>query len=636
MLLATVRRAGLGALVALAALLSLPHAAHALSWSRCRDFGSVRCTHVAVPLDRSGAMAGTIRLRVARTGRHRGPALMYLSGGPGGAGVSEMVGVMGEVNRLLDRYRVFGYDQRGTGYSGLLRCPELEHDPNLRSTTAGEQCANEIGPKRIHYTTADSVQDMEAIRQALHVRRWTLFGISYGTTLALAYARAYPTHVNRLILDSVADPDDSDPFFQASFHNMAPSLRALCPSHCRRLSADPAADLAKLVAQLRANGSLHAVAYDALGRSHRYAIGPTALLDLMFNADYDPGLRAAMPSAVDAALAGDGAPIARLFQASSIFNDYGSPRDFSDGRYAAVCEETPLPWDPGTPLDQRLAVTNARLAAAGPTAFFPFDAPAVLEDEIDLCLRWPDVPHPRAAIAPPPYPHVPTLILQGGEDLRTPPEVSARVAAEIPGSHRLVVPGVGHAIIGDDFSGCGERALLRFVANRRVPATCPRVPTGVVGVQAPPASFTALKGVRGLPLKVGRTVRALGATIDDILLLYSEVYYYTVSSGGLRGGSWAFHGRKLHLDHYQAVPGVEVTGGGASTARALKRGWRLRITGANAAHGTVVFHAHGRVNGRLGGHRIHGVLGSTATTASAAIASAASTREPLATAARVP
>src|SRR6201989_1174683 len=179
MLLVIVRRAALGALLALAALLSLPHVAHALAWSRCRDFRAVRCTHVAVPLARTGAMPGRIDLRVGRTGRRSGSALMYLSGGPGGAGVCEMVGVMGEVSPLLDRYRVFGYDQRGTGYSGLLRCPLLEHDPNLRSTTAGEQCADDIGPRRIHYTTADSVQDMESIRQALHVDKWTLFGISY-------------------------------------------------------------------------------------------------------------------------------------------------------------------------------------------------------------------------------------------------------------------------------------------------------------------------------------------------------------------------------------------------------------------------------------------------------------------------
>src|ERR1700754_1057130 len=169
MLLVTVRRAALGALLALAALLSLPHAAHALSWGRCRDFGSVRCTHLAVPLDRTGAMPGAIKLRVARTGHAGRPALMYLSGGPGGAGVSEMVGVMGEVSPLLSRYRVLGFDQRGTGYSGLLGCRAREHAPNLRPTPAGAQCAADIGAKRIHYPTADSVQDMEAIREALPV-----------------------------------------------------------------------------------------------------------------------------------------------------------------------------------------------------------------------------------------------------------------------------------------------------------------------------------------------------------------------------------------------------------------------------------------------------------------------------------
>src|SRR3954449_13521054 len=169
MSLAVARRAGLPALLALAGLLSLPHAAHALSWSRCRDFHGVRCSHVTVPLERSGAMPGTVKLRIARAVRTRGSALMYLSGGPGGAGISEMLGVMSEVPQLLRRYHVIGYDQRGTGYSGVLRCPELEHDPNLRSTAAGAACANEIGPKRVHYTTADSVQDMESIRQALHI-----------------------------------------------------------------------------------------------------------------------------------------------------------------------------------------------------------------------------------------------------------------------------------------------------------------------------------------------------------------------------------------------------------------------------------------------------------------------------------
>ena len=114
------------------------------------------------------------------------------------------------------------------------------------------------------------------------------------------------------------------------------------------------------------------------------------------------------------------------FCEASVFDDLGPASEFSAARYADVCEETPLPWDPGTPVDQRPAVAQQRLAALGSDAFAPFDPQAALTDEVSLCLRWPDVPHPAPA-SPPPYPAVPTLILQGGEDIRTPPEESARV-----------------------------------------------------------------------------------------------------------------------------------------------------------------------------------------------------------------
>src|SRR5918993_3100524 len=166
-------------------------------WRDC--LGDLECVRVKVPLDRSGGLDGSVSLRVARArfaGRDASH-LMYLSGGPGGAGVFEMIDVMLTVPALLDRYTVIGFDQRGTGASGLLRCPSVERDARLRSTEAGEACAQRLGPRRAFYTTPDSVEDMEAIRKAAGVSKLTLFGISYGTQLALAYARAYPSRVER-------------------------------------------------------------------------------------------------------------------------------------------------------------------------------------------------------------------------------------------------------------------------------------------------------------------------------------------------------------------------------------------------------------------------------------------------------
>ncbi len=590
------RRFILGALLALAALTALPTTAQAaLEWRSCVDFNGVVCASLDVPLDRANTMPGTVPLRIARAGRKSGPTLMYLSGGPGGAGVSEMLGVLSAMPGLERRFRLIGFDQRGTGRSGLLRCPRLEKDPYLRDTGAAEECANRIGPARRFYTTPDSVQDMEAIRQQLGVEKLTLFGISYGTELAIAYARAYPQHVQRLILDSVVDYDDRDPFGTVLFRAMGPSLKSLCPDGCRGISTDPGADLAKLVAQLRAT-PMQAFAYDGLGRSHRVNITPTALFDLMLLTDYLPPIRAAIPAGVQAALKGDGALLARLIREARRLEGFGSPRDFSVARYATVCETTPLPWDPGTPIDQRGAITQQRIAAVAPNAFAPFDAAVVVEDEIDLCMRWPDVPRPVVDAPPPAIPAVPTLILQGHEDLRTPPESSAAMAAKIPGAHRLVIRGVGHSTVSDP-RNCAAGAILDFVADKRLPRTCRRIPTGVPAVQSAPKTFDELRTVGGYPRKVGRTLRAVLATISDLDLVLSPATL-TSGGGGLRGGSWAISGRRLILRDYQAVTGVSVRGGGD-----LTRSLSFRIAGTKAAKGTLVLNRRG-LKGRLGGRSV--------------------------------
>jgi hypothetical protein len=161
------------------------------------------------------------------------------------------------------------------------------------------------------------------------------------------------------------------------------------------------------------------------------------------------------------------------------------------------------------------------------------------------------------------------------------------------------------------------------------------VPTGVRGGHSAPASFTALAGVRGVPLRVGRTLRALAATIDDISILPSPAIL-TTAGGGLRGGSWELHGYgRLQLRKYQAVPGVEVSGSLLYTDRSLRRGWRLRVTGTNAAHGTVELRTGGRVTGRLGGRKVRFTLVTSAAAAARAVAAAATARRP-SPAARIP
>jgi pimeloyl-ACP methyl ester carboxylesterase len=257
------------ALCALVVAVVAPPPAHAaLRWRTCREAPGARCAWLRVPLDRLGALPGHVRLRVARlTPRRRGrPVLVYLSGGPGGAGITEAGEVTASLRPLLRRFDVVAFDQRGTGRSGAIVCPALQRDVRLRSAAAAAACAAHLGAARGDYTTRDTVADLEALRAAVHARRLTLLGISYGTQVALAYAQAHPGRVARLVLDSVVDPQEADPFALASWQAMGPTLRALCPAGCRRISRDPAADLATLVARLRA-APLRGAAYDLRGRT---------------------------------------------------------------------------------------------------------------------------------------------------------------------------------------------------------------------------------------------------------------------------------------------------------------------------------------------------------------------------------
>jgi len=109
-------------------------------------------------------------LQLQQCGNPDGIPVVFLHGGPGG-------GVVPEHRRFFDpqRWRVVLFDQRGCG----------------RSTPLGEVHNN---------TTAHLVADIEAIRTQLGIARWAVFGGSWGSTLALAYAQAHPDRVTGLVL----------------------------------------------------------------------------------------------------------------------------------------------------------------------------------------------------------------------------------------------------------------------------------------------------------------------------------------------------------------------------------------------------------------------------------------------------
>jgi proline iminopeptidase len=116
---------------------------------------------------------GIHELYAEECGNPRGIAAIFLHGGPG-------AGCEPGHRRFFnpEQYRILLFDQRGCG----------------RSTPHAELEAN---------TTWDLVADMERIRQELDIDRWLVFGGSWGSTLALAYAQSHPEHVSALVVRGV-------------------------------------------------------------------------------------------------------------------------------------------------------------------------------------------------------------------------------------------------------------------------------------------------------------------------------------------------------------------------------------------------------------------------------------------------
>ena len=349
---------------------------------RFRDCRGVPCARLAVPLDRGKPARGRISLYVERRPAARRPRrgiTLLLAGGPGQAATAAYAGFprresYSDFAALTPRNDIVVFDQRGTGHSGLLRCPELEHASLVDAGAEAAACARRLGPRRGYYRTTDTIDDIEALRVALGARRVTLVGVSYGTLVAQAYAARHPDRVERVLLDSILGVSGWDPFYRDVFHAVPRVVRAVCGAACRRFTRDPVTDVGQLVERL-GQGPLHGRVVLPNGRRRPSALTRPELFFTLGAGDLDDISRSAFPAAVSSALHGDAAPILRLKRRAVVSESTGSPRELSAGLYAATtCEEIPFPWPRFSDLATRYDAIWAAALQIPPAELYPFDA----------------------------------------------------------------------------------------------------------------------------------------------------------------------------------------------------------------------------------------------------------------------
>ncbi len=557
------RRLALAALPAAVALGALCGTAGAASppgpLVSCKEY--LECGVIEVPLDRADPAAGRLELVVsrlpARRGQRSGGALLFLTGGPGQAGIArDSNDFMLGLRRVTQNREVIAVDVRGSGRSGALGCPSLQRDAPAGPSGADPvaDCASVLGPARRHFTTTDIVADLEQVRQRLGIERWAVGGVSYGTYVATRYARAHPERVERLLLDSLVPPEGVG---AVPADTLAAASRVM-----RGLGPGVLDDVARLEQRL-ARRSVAGTVVDRRGAPRRAVIGgpqdPGLLSSALLNGDLNPAIRSAFPAAVRSALDGDSTLLMRL-----VGTGRGGSVDatqLSGGALvASLCGDTALPWSTATPTAARTAMldgaVDAARAAVPASPFSPGSVAAL--STAGLCVTWPEAPGPPALAGLPP---VPVLVLAGRDDVRTPVENARRLAREAPGVEVVVAPHRGHSLLGGE--DCATVAVRRFFAGAPAGRPCAGLRPLLSPAPEPPASYAEFRA--GLPDRRTATavIGALRATLEEVP---RAALRDGLPTSGLRGGTLEegpfrlFTSTNIVLSRFSYVPGVRVSG----------------------------------------------------------------------------
>jgi pimeloyl-ACP methyl ester carboxylesterase len=607
-------RSTLAALSAVAAILGLaPAARAAITYTPCQPAG-YQCGQLAVPVDRAGAVPGTLTLAIKRavaTANPNAAAVVALAGGPGQAGLPSVTEFASLLGPALTNRDLVVFDQRGTGASSRLRCNAFESG-SASITDAARACANELGPARGHFRSAESVDDIESIRLESGYQKIVLFGVSYGTKVALDYAAKYPANVEALVLDSVVPPEGSDVLNVSTFRALPRALGELCGNGmCNGITTNVGRDLAavtRLAGRRGGRGGLSGSVNTPDGSSVKVRLSRDGLLDILLAGDLNPTLRAEFPAALRSAIKGDRRPLLRLRLRAAGLTGIPNTRaqvdttSDSDALFAATrCEESNFPWDRNADTRQRAAQAVAAARAHPAADFGPFGwAVALRSEAIPVCVGWPNASPPLPAALP--LPQVPTLVITGGGDVRTPLEDAQGVASRVPGAQILAVPYTGHSVLSSDPTGCANAALAAFFAAQPV-AACAAPQPVVAPTAVAPTRLSRLSGAT----KALKTVAATAATVRDVRLQFvgdelaaGRVTPEGAKVAGLRSGRATAVSGGYSLRDVEFVPGVTVSGRVPTKTGAAK----LTIGGRVAPHGQLTFHADGSVTGRLGGRRV--------------------------------
>ncbi len=494
----------------------------------------IECGYLTVPLYYEGTGetiktdGAPLQLAVARL-RSRLPnsgdvPLFMAQGGPGGSTIDVFLQQV-LISPLYGTREIVLFDQRGTLYSKpFLDCPELldltiqtlDKDLSVAesikmSNEASLACRERLSEQGIDLSAFNSLEnagDVDALRKALGYEQIDLYGVSYGTFLALQTVRSYPQSLRAVILDAVVPP-------QVNFITTAPqttnrafeALFTACEQQdsCRTSYPNLRAYFYQLVDRLTKSPVTFYLQDSATGKNYQTLMNGDFLQSVLFQMIYSTELIPFLPKMIWDAGHGKYNLIQQIMP-MVIFD-----RTMSNGMYYSVtCAEN----SDFTPQQIDLSGLPPQLSK---------DAITEAEGFINLCNSW-NVQDLTTQVDQVITSEVPTLILNGQFDPITPAYFGELVAKTLKNSTVFTFPNTGH---GSAFSsGCSIQIVSDFLSN---PSSSP---DGSCIQQLPPVKFHTSNDVMELPV-VYRILNLNGNVLTELsvygvstLILVSALFIY--------------------------------------------------------------------------------------------------------------
>jgi pimeloyl-ACP methyl ester carboxylesterase len=568
-----------------------------MTLSRCSDRPAPRsayCGRLELPLDPAGAQSGRLSIYFELY-PHTAPGkaagmLVATEGGPGYPATEshpEYLALFDPLRRTRD---ILIMDNRGTGKSGALDCPELQTAERWTTTMVGA-CGESLGDRAALFGTALAADDLAVILNQLGVAKIDLYGDSYGTYFEQVFAVRHPALLRSVVLDGAYPLDGQD---YAWYPSYAPAMRDKFDVACRRspsCAEIPGSSIERILpvlAQLRLQPS-SAVAIDADGKERQFSVDPTHLATVMFGSAPALATVRELDAAARAYLDGDRAPLLRLMaetvgsvDSEDARNSAADVTQWSAGLEVAVmCHDPPQIFDMRLPPAQRAADRDRALAErrrSYPDTYAPFTI-----DEyrgmpldysfIDQCVSWPVAsagqPAGRPTSPTAAYPDIPALVISGELDNMTTPADGAAVAAAFRRGKQVLIANSFHVnALPHARSGCAADIVRHFIGTLEPgDSSCA---AAVPPVRLVPRFAVHVDGVDPAIAAAGNTASA-GAlrlasatvqTVGDILVRAAAN-----SSGhgvGLRGGAFTIAGggnsRRVTLDRARWTDDLAVSG----------------------------------------------------------------------------